>query len=296
MTVFGISLLRVAPKQWFDVARAAEELGFESVWMSEHLVLPARFDPARYPDGRLPIRTDTPVFDVMVYLAAIAARTRTLRLGTFIYQLGLRHPFVAARAVATLDVVSGGRVELGVGAGWLREEWEAAGVPFAGRGRRLEEALRVCRRLWSEPTIEHRGEFFAFPPVAFEPKPVQGARLPVHVGGESEAALRRAVRSGSGWIGMHHTPASAAPILARLRELAASLGRRDPLCTTVAAPPGPDVDVAGWTASGVDRVLIAPWGRSQDAVEGMRRFAREHFDGSRNGSLRGGSPGEGKET
>ena len=280
MTVFGISLLRVAPVRWLEVAQEAERLGFESVWMSEHLVLPARFDPTRYPDGRLPIRSDTPLFDVMVFLAAIAARTRTLRLGTYVYQLGLRHPFVAARAIATLDVVSGGRVELGVGAGWLAEEWAATGLEFADRGRRLDEALHVCQRLWTEAVVEHRGEFFAFPPVMFEPKPVQG-RLPVHIGGESTAALRRAVRFGDGWIGMHHTPASVAPLLARLRELAASAGRREPLYTTVAAPPGPDVDVAGWAASGVDRVLIAPWERSRDAVAGMRRFAREHLGGAR---------------
>ncbi|MGX4688152.1 TIGR03619 family F420-dependent LLM class oxidoreductase [Streptomyces sp. JNUCC 63] len=276
MTTFGISLLRVAPRQWIEVAQEAERLGFESVWMSEHLVLPIGMAPSNYPDGKLPIRPDTPLFDVMVYLAAIAAGTTTLRLGTFIYQLGLRHPFIGARAVATLDVVSGGRVELGVGAGWMPEEWAAAGVEFRGRGRRLDEALEVCRRLWEEPVTEHRGEFFAFPPVAFEPKPVQ-ERLPVHVGGESDAALRRAVRSGEGWIGMHHTPQSVAPVLARLEELTGAAGTERRLTTTVAAPPGPLVDVEGWRASGVDRVLVAPWQRSRDALEGMRRFAREHL-------------------
>lgn len=277
MTVFGISLLRVAPERWLDVARAAEDLGFESIWMSEHLVLPAELDPANYPDGKLPIRPETPVFDVMVFLAAIAAHTRHLRLGTYVYQVGLRHPFVAARAVATLDVVSGGRVELGVGAGWMPEEWAAAGVGFAGRGRRLDEALDVCRRLWSETVVAHQGEFYAFPPVMFEPKPVQGAALPVHVGGESRAALRRAVRVGTGWIGMHHTPESVAPLLLTLREMAAAAGRHHSVWTTVAAPPGPDVDVAGWRATGVNRVLVAPWRRSAEAVEGMRRFAREHL-------------------
>jgi probable F420-dependent oxidoreductase len=279
VTRFGISLLRVAPAQWNEVAHEAERLGFESVWMSEHLVLPAEFDPSAYPDGRLPIRTDTPLFDVMVYLAALAASTSTLRLGTYVYQLGLRHPFVAARAVTTLDVISGGRLELGVGAGWLKEEWTAAGVDFAHRGRRLGEAIAVCRRLWSEPTVEHHGEFFAFPEVAFEPKPAQSP-LPVHVGGESDAALARAVQLGDGWIGMHHTPASVRPVVARLRAQESASARSERLVTTVAAPPGPDVDVAGWRASGIDRVLIAPWGRSRDAVEGMRRFAVEHLAGS----------------
>jgi probable F420-dependent oxidoreductase len=276
LTRFGISLLRLAPERWTEVAQEAERLGFESVWMSEHLVLPAEFDESAYPDGRLPIRTDTPLFDVMVYLAVIAAHTSTLRLGTYVYQLGLRHPFIAARAVTTLDVISGGRLELGVGAGWLEEEWTAAGVGFADRGRRLAEAIQVCRRLWTEPTVEHRGDFFSFPPVAFEPKPTQSP-LPLHVGGESDAALARAAQLGNGWIGMHHTPVSVRPVIARLRAQEAAWGRVERLVTTVAAPPGPDVDVAGWRASDVDRVLIAPWDRSREALQGMRRFADEHL-------------------
>ncbi|MWA03195.1 TIGR03619 family F420-dependent LLM class oxidoreductase [Actinomadura sp. LD22] len=274
MTVFGISLLRVHPRHWRSVTEEAERLGYESVWLSEHLVLPAEFDGSRYPDGRPPIRTETPLFDVMVFLAALAARTTTLRLGTYIYQLALRSPFVAARAATTLDVVSDGRLELGVGAGWMEEEWTAAGVPFTGRGRRLEEAIEVCRRLWSEPVIEHHGEFFDFPPVAFEPKPVQRP-LPVHVGGESAAALRRAAGMADGWIGMHHSPESVAPVLGALRQAEAAAGRRTRLTTTVAAHPGPGIDAAGWRATGVDRVLVSPWSRSSEAIEGMRRFAGE---------------------
>lgn len=278
MTLFGISLLRAHPAQWPELAVEAERLGFESVWLSEHLVLPAAFDGSRYPDGRLPIRPDTPLFDVPVIGAALAARTTVLRVGTYVYQLGLRHPFVAARAIATLDWMSGGRVELGVGAGWLREEWEASGADFDTRGRRLDEAIRVCTRLWSEPVVEHHGEFFAFPPVTFEPKPLQRP-LPVHVGGESNAALRRAAALGTGWIGMHHTPQSVQPVLARLDECCRRIGRSHPLVTTTAAAPGPDVDVAAWRDTGLDRLIVAPWERSRDAVAGMRAFARAHLPG-----------------
>jgi probable F420-dependent oxidoreductase len=285
MTVFGISLLRVHPARWVEVAQEAERLGFESVWISEHLVLPASFDQSRYPDGKLPIQPSTPVFDAMVVGAQLAASTTTIRLGTYVYQLALRHPFIAARAAASLDVVSGGRLELGVGAGWLREEWEAAGVPFEGRGRRLSEAIEVCGRLWTAGAVEHHGEFFDFPAVAFEPKPVQQP-LPVHVGGESDAALRRAVALGTGWIGMHHTPESVRPVLTRLDGHVRSAGRAEPLVRTVAAAPGPDVDVTAWQDTGVDRVLVAPWTRTGEPLEGMRAFAGAHLSGSRRPTLR----------
>ena len=119
----------------------------------------------------------------------------------------------------TLDVVSNGRAEVGVGAGWLREEWIAAGLDPATRGRRLDEALGVVKRLWSEPAVEHHGEFFDFAPVAFEPKPVQKPWPKLHVGGESDAALRRAARHGDGWLGLGHTVESVQVPLARLREL-----------------------------------------------------------------------------
>jgi probable F420-dependent oxidoreductase len=274
MTVFGISLLRANPGIWAELAREAERSGFESIWMSDHLVLPVDLNSGDYPDGRLPIQPDTQIFDTMVYLAAIAAQTHTIRLGTFVYQLGLRDPFVAARAVATLDVVSQGRVELGIGAGWSSAEWKVAGLPFASRGRRLDEAIAICRRLWTEKTVSHEGEFYSFPEVAFEPKPVQGNALPILIGGESAPALRRAARTGTGWIGMHHTPESAAAIVDELTSICATVDRSEPLSITVAAPPG-DVDVDGWRASGVSRVIVAPWRRTSTAIADIRSFSKE---------------------
>jgi probable F420-dependent oxidoreductase len=273
---FGISLLRVHPARWREVVETAEELGFESVWMSDHLVLPVALDRDAYPEGELPIDPRTPIFDVMVHLALFAGFTSRLRLGTFVYQAALRHPFVAARAVATLDVVSHGRVELGVGAGWSRAEWDAAGVPFERRGVRLDETIDVLRGLWADDAFAFDGEFHRFPPVGFEPKPVQRPGTPVLVGGESTAALRRAVRRGDGWVGMHHTPESVQIPLARLRVALTEAGRTAPLSTTVAAEPG-EIDVDAWRATGVSRVIVAPWQRSRDAVDGMRRFARQHL-------------------
>lgn len=274
--LFGVSLLRVNPSLWSAVAQEAEHLGFESVWMSDHLALPAVLDSSDYPDGELPINPRTPIFDVMVHLAALAAQTTSLRLGTYIYQPALRPAFVAARAIMTLDVVSSGRLELGVGAGWSKAEWDVCGVSFANRGTRLDECLDVLHGLWTGEPFEHAGKFATFPPVVFQPTPHQQPHPPVHVGGESDRALRRAVERGDGWIGMHHTPDSVAEPMRRLAGVAEAYGRTAPLVTTVASHPG-EVDVAGWRRSGISRLIISPWSSSRDALDGLRRFARQHL-------------------
>ena len=268
---FGVSLGRVNPALWADLTVEGERLGFDSVWVPEHLVLPAEmagspFAGAEHP----PVPPTTPVFDAAAYLSFLAARTSTIKLGTWVYLLGIRHPFVAARAFATLDVLSGGRAIVGIGAGWLESEWRAVGLDFKTRGRRLDEALDVCRALWSDEVVEHHGEFFGFDPVMFEPKPVQRP-LPVHVGGESEPALRRASVAGDGWLGMLHDPTSAAPLVKRLRD-----ERGDDFEITV----GTDVlhdrdDIHPWVELGVDRLIVAPWRRSSQALDGLKRFAEE---------------------
>ncbi|MGH9301393.1 MAG: TIGR03619 family F420-dependent LLM class oxidoreductase, partial [Acidimicrobiales bacterium] len=215
----GLNLGALNPTQWTPVTVEADRLGFESVWMPEHLVIPLAAEGSPFAGSdHPPVPADVPVFDVFAYLGFLAGQTEKIRFGTYVYNLGLRHPFIAARAVATLDVVSGGRVEFGVGAGWLAAEWEAVGLEFSSRGRRLDECLEVCRRLWTDAVVEHHGEFFDFGPVMFEPKPVQH-RLPVHIGGDGSAALRRAALLGDGWVPMN-TPLEDIPApIARLGEL-----------------------------------------------------------------------------
>ena len=171
---FAISLGMLNPRVWPDVTQEADRLGYDSVWLPEHLVFPVEtkgspFHGADHP----PVPADVPVFDAFTYLGFLAGRTERIRFSTHVYNIGLRHPFVPARAVATLDIVSGGRAEFGIGASWLRAEWDAVGLDFDSRGRRVDEALDVCRRLWTESEVEHHGEFFDFEPVMFEPKPVQ---------------------------------------------------------------------------------------------------------------------------
>lgn len=298
---FAITISQLNPAAFDEVAVAADACGFESLWLAEHLVLPLRMEGQLTPgEEHPPIPAHLPVYDAPAYLSYLAAKTTRIRLGTFVYLLGIRHPFIGARAFATLDHVSGGRAICGVGVGWLRTEWEAAGLDPRSRGRRLDEAIAVCRLLWSEPVVEHRGEHVSFEPVAFEPKPVQQP-LPVHIGGESEAALRRAARLGDGWLGMEHTPASAAAQVARLRRYAEEAGRdpgaveatvlaavptidgageaRDPASTGARRQDGDlDLDafapmVEQFAEAGVDRLIVVPWRRSRHAVAGLETFA-----------------------
>ena len=272
---FGIALGRLNPAFFVEATLEAERLGFESVWLPEHLIFTTKMSRSPHPgETHPPVPPETPIFDAFAYLSYLAGVTERVRLGTHVYNLGLRHPFVAARAVQTLDIVSGGRVEFGIGASWLEEEWDAVELDFASRGRRVDEALDVCKRLWTEPAVSHEGEFFSFEGAVFEPKCVQSPYPPVLIGGESGPALRRAARAGDGWIGMNHDLESGAAQIEELRGLLEAEGR-DPsdfeYCLGGAVESADDV--ARWADIGVTRLVFAPWRRSKEAVDGMRRFA-----------------------
>jgi probable F420-dependent oxidoreductase len=274
----GISLFRLRPEQLAPVARRAEGLGFESVWVAEHLVFPTRFT-SRYPyapDGVPPIRPDSPLLDPLIVLTHVAAATRTIRLGTNVYLLPLRHPIAVARMATTVDVLSGGRLTLGVGIGWLEEEFRAAGVDFASRAGRTRESVRALRVLWTEPEPAFEGRHVAFGPVRFEPKPVQKPHPPIVLGGESEAALRRAAAVGDGWYGVGHTPETAGPQIARLHALRDEAGRGAlPFECTVSAgvPTLSRADLRRFADAGVDRVVCVPWSRGREAEDGLARLA-----------------------
>lgn len=272
---FGVALGRLNPAFFLEATLAADRLGYESVWLPEHLVFTTAMSRSPHPgETHPPVPPETPIFDAFAYLAFLAGRTDRVRLGTHVYNIGLRHPFVAARAVQTLDIVSGGRVEFGVGASWLEEEWIAAELDFASRGRRVDEAIEVCRRLWTEPEVSFHGEHFHFDGVVFEPKPVQRPGPPIVVGGESVAALRRAARLGDGWIGMGHTIETATTQIDRLRRELEHNGRSiDGFEVCLGGAVDSAVDAERWESIGVTRLIVSPWRRSPDAVDGLTSFA-----------------------
>lgn len=273
----GIPLFMLRPEQMAAVAARAEALGFESVWVAEHLVFPVAIR-SRYPyaaEGVPPVNPATPLLDPLLVLMQVAARTERIRLGTNVYILPLRHPIAVARMVATLDVLSGGRVSFGVGLGWLEEEFAAVGIEFATRGARTRESIRALRALWTEEAPSFDGRHVSFPPVRFEPKPVQRPHPPILVGGESEAALRRAAVLGDGWYGVGHTPDTAAAQVRRLQALRAEAGR-DAMpfdCTVSHKGALTADDVRRYAGAGVTRVVSLPWRRAREADEALGHLA-----------------------
>ena len=229
---FGLSMFGLSPRYYPEIAAAAEANGFESVWIPEHLVLPADVPPTYlYTEtGYPPIDSNTPMFDPWVVLATVANATSTIRLATNVYILPLRHPVVTARAVVTLDRVSGGRVTLGIGVGWLEEEFQLVGQDFHNRGKRTDDIMAMLRTMWSRDAdvIEFHNAHYDLAPFRFQPKPVQKPGIPIEVGGSSKAALRRAGTIGDGWIEIGaKEPETLAAMIATVQGHRDAAGRSD---------------------------------------------------------------------
>lgn len=258
---FGLSMFGLAPRYYPEIAASAEANGFESVWIPEHLVLPAEMPPTYLytESGYPPITPDTPMYDPWVVLGSVASVTSTIRLATNVYILPLRHPFVTARSVVTLDRVSGGRVTLGIGVGWLEEEFDALGQSFHDRGARTDEIIELLRRLWSEDTIEQHSNHFDFDPVKFAPKPVQKPTIPIEVGGGSPPALRRAGRLGDGWIEIGaHSLDKLAEMLAVINDTRREHGRDHlPFEVTTGVARTPE-EIRAAAELGVTRTTVGP--------------------------------------
>jgi len=208
------------------VAEGSEERGVGTIWVGEHVVLFEQYE-SHYPyaeDGRIPAPPGSGLLEPMVTLTYLAARTSTVRLGTAMLLLPQRNPVYTAKEVSTLDWLSGGRVDLGIGVGWLKEEFDVLNVPWERRGRRTDEYLEVLRTLWLDETSAFHGETYDLPPCEMFPKPVQQPP-PVHIGGETKAALRRVARHGQGWHTFNRSPDELAAGLAELDHELEAVGR-----------------------------------------------------------------------
>ena len=209
-----------------EICKRAEQAGFESVWGGEHVIRPDNIESA-YPytkDGKIPMEPDTPVPDPLIWLSYAAAVAPTLKLGTCILIVPQRNPLILAKELATLDQLSGGRVELGLGVGWMKEEFDALGVPWPRRGARNDEYIEVMRALWAGPHAEFHGEFIDFEKVTCSPRPVDG-NIPILVGGDTDAAIRRAVKLADGYFPGEGDTQRLAELLGRVRAACNEAGR-----------------------------------------------------------------------
>jgi probable F420-dependent oxidoreductase len=267
------------------VGEGAEELGVHRIWVGEHVVL---FDEyaSNYPysaDGRLPAGGAMGLLDPFVALSFLAAHTSTVRLGTAMCLVPQRNPVYTAKEVASLDWLSGGRVDLGVGVGWLREEFEALGVPWPRRGRRTDEYLGVLRSLWEDDVSDFAGELVTLPACRQYPKPVQRP-VPVHVGGESDAALRRVARHANGWVPFNCRPDDLGPLVGALDERLAEEGRsRDEIEVTVCPyfnSTAPE-DLIAYAKAGADAFAVLFFALDAEQVPAAFDSVRPLFEASK---------------
>ncbi len=257
------------PEHVAAAGRAVEERGFHSLWAPEHVLFFEEY-ASRYPysdDGRLPAG-GTPL-EPFLALTWLAAHTRRIRLGTGICLVPQRNPVYTAKQVADLDYLSGGRLDFGIGIGWLREEFEALGVPWPRRAERTLDYLRAMQALWSQEVPSYQGEFYTLPPCTQSPKPVQKPHPPLHFGGESDGAFARVAEAGQGWFGFRVTPEELPGHLARLDRKLAARGRKRADVQVSIGPPArgatPDA-VKRYRDLGVDQLICPAGGRDPDQV------------------------------
>ena len=267
---FATFMSPIATPQFIsDFGRRAEEAGLDSIWMGEHVVL---FDRMEFPypgsrDGKIPVPSGGGMLDTVATFGFLAAVTKRIRFGTGITLISQRNPVYTAKEFATLDWLSGGRIDFGIGVGWCKEEVIASGYTWADRGARSDEFLELINQLWTQPLASYQGKHFQVAECRLDPKPVQ-TPLPIIVGGHSAAGLRRAARYGTGWYGFAINPEQTAVALKQLDTALAAEGRTRAGFEIVITPPFNVSDdmLRAFADLGVDRVIAQLGSQKPDAV------------------------------
>jgi probable F420-dependent oxidoreductase len=262
------------------MAQLAESLGFESVWTFEHAIVPNDYE-SKYPyspTGKMGAAPDTNFVDPLIALTAIAAQTKTIRLGTGVNILSQANPLYLAKQAASLDFVSNGRFELGVGIGWLREEFQAAGTPFERRGERFDDYVQAMRKIWSGETVEHKSDFLDWTGFKSYPVPIQKP-FPVVIGGTKGKAFERTARYGNGWFAPTASTEDLAPMLGQLDKACTEVGR-DRAEIEVSAmwfPNAEDLsDVEKYAEMGVGRLIVpVPALGKGNPVDNLKAFSEK---------------------
>jgi probable F420-dependent oxidoreductase len=265
------------PDTFEALCRNADETGFESLWTVEHVVVPVGYQ-SKYPyseDGKMPGPENSPIPDPVVALSYAAAITKQIKLATGIVILPQRHPIYVAKEFASLDVLSRGRAILGVGIGWLEEEFNAVGVSFKDRVAITEESCRAIRSLWGEKAEGFSGDYYRWAPVESNPKPVQKSGVPIVVGGHVEGAARRAARVGDGWFPAKGGLSSLPPLIEAMHDECKKVGRKPDEIEVSAVGQNLDPDtVKRYEDIGVSRLIVPPMAFDPDGLKkGLSEFA-----------------------
>jgi probable F420-dependent oxidoreductase len=266
------------PARMIGLAQLAESVGFESVWTFEHVIVPIDYQ-SKYPyndSGKMGVEPETPFIDPLIALTAIAASTSTIRLGTGVNILSEVNPLLLAKQTASLDVVSGGRFMLGVGIGWLEEEFRAMGVPFERRGARFDDYVAAMRKVWSGKTVEHQSDFLDWTGFKSYPLPRQDP-MPVIIGGSKGRIYERIARHGDGWFVPGGDPQNLRAQIAELHEACEALDR-DPTeieITCMWPGQGGVAALQELADAGVHRAVTLTMALGADPADGIRRMGEE---------------------
>jgi probable F420-dependent oxidoreductase len=266
-------------EQLVGLSQFIESQGFESVWTFEHVMVPVEYE-SKYPyskDGKMGGGSDNPFLDPLIALTAVAAHTKTLRLGTGVNILSQANPLLLAKQAASLDVLSGGRFMLGAGIGWLREEFDAMGVPFERRGARYDDYVVAMRKVWSGEVVEHQSDFLNWSGFQSYPTPVQEGGVPIVIGGSKGKAFERIAKLGDGWFAPTNNAAGLAPMLDPLREACDAAGRDyDSVeITSMWDNQGGMEAIEAFAEIGVSRVIVPLFALGKDPVAGISKLAED---------------------